>query len=103
MVQVRVGALPWRSDREGVEALLRDRAPEARGLARPPSLAREQYARFRPGTLLLYRHDTWHRGTPLRPGGMRLAQNFTFRRSESEWISTLHVGWAWGGWIGARG
>ncbi len=29
------------------------------------------------------------------PGTLRLVQNITFRRAASEWISTLHVGWAW--------
>ena len=34
---------------------------------------------------------------------MRLAQNFTFRRAESEWISTLHAGWAWRPYRRSRG
>lgn len=50
---------------------------------------------YRPGSVLFYRHDTWHRGTPLRPGSRRLAQNLTFRRAGSEWVSTVHTGWAW--------
>jgi hypothetical protein len=39
---------------------------------------------------LLYRHDTWHRGTPLKrqaeggPGIVRFAQNLTFRKRSSE-------------------
>ena len=90
------GALPWRNDRENVEALLREEAPEVARWRATHLYPREHRARYRPGTLLLYRHDTWHRGTPLRPGCLRLAQNFTFRRPESEWISTLHAGWAWG-------
>ena len=45
--------------------------------------------------MLFYRHDTWHRGTPLEPGALRLAHNITYRRAECEWISTLHEGWAW--------
>jgi hypothetical protein len=45
--------------------------------------------------VLLYRHDVWHRGTPMLPGALRIAQNLTFRRADCEWISTLHTGWAW--------
>jgi hypothetical protein len=56
---------------------------------------RERRAAYRFGSVLFYRHDTWHRGTPLKPGAMRLAQNLTFRRAGSDWISTLHAGWAW--------
>jgi len=89
------GGLPWRNDREHVETLLRERAPEVAEWRATHLYPREQRVRYRPGTRLLYRHDTWHRGTPLRPGCLRLAQNFTFRYPDSEWISTLHAGWAW--------
>ncbi len=56
---------------------------------------RETRTDFRRGDLLLYRHDTWHRGTPLAPGSRRLVHNLTYRKAASEWISTLHTGWAW--------
>jgi ectoine hydroxylase-related dioxygenase (phytanoyl-CoA dioxygenase family) len=56
---------------------------------------RERYAAFKPGDVLFYRHDTWHRGTPMKSDTLRLVQNITFRRADCEWISTLHVGWAW--------
>ena len=56
---------------------------------------REAYVDFRQGDILLYRHDTWHRGTPLKPGTRRLAQNMTFRVADAEWVSTLHPGWSW--------
>ena len=56
---------------------------------------RERRARYRVGSVLFYRHDTWHRGTPMKEGALRLVQNITYRRVECEWISTLHVGWAW--------
>lgn len=67
-----------------------ERADWRRGL-----YARERHARFAPGDVLLYRHDTWHRGTPLEPGALRLALNVTYRAAVAEWISTLHTGWAW--------
>ena len=56
---------------------------------------REQHVRYKPGDVLFYRHDTWHRGTPMVTGALRLVHNLTFRRAECEWLSTLHVGWAW--------
>ncbi len=31
----------------------------------------------------------------MKPGALRLVHNMTFRRAEADWISTLHVGWAW--------
>jgi hypothetical protein len=57
--------------------------------------ARERRVHFKPGDVLLYRHDTWHRGTPLLPGRRRLVHNITYRKADAEWISVLHVGWAW--------
>ena len=57
---------------------------------------REKYVKYKFGSVLLYRHDTWHRGTPLKHGCLRLVINCTFRKADSEWISTLHQGWAWG-------
>jgi len=90
-----VGALEWLNDRASAESYLRDRAPEVARFRAEQLYSREVYTHYRVGTVLLYRHDTWHRGTPLRPGTMRLAQNLTFRKAASEWVSVLHPGWAW--------
>jgi hypothetical protein len=90
-----VGALEWLNDRESAEAYLHKHAPEVARFRAEQLYPREVHARYRFGTMLLYRHDTWHRGTPLRPGTMRLAQNLTFRKAGSEWVSVLHPGWAW--------
>ena len=90
-----VGALHWVNDREQAEAYLREEAPEIAAFRTEHLYPRERYVRYRFGTVLLYRHDTWHRGTPLRPGALRLVQNMTFRKAPSEWISVLHSGWAW--------
>ncbi len=90
-----VGALRWVNDRERAEAELRLSAPEIAAFRAEHLYPRERRARYRFGSALFYRHDLWHRGTPLAPGTLRLAQNLTFRRAESEWVSTLHSGWAW--------
>lgn len=90
-----VGALDWVNDRASAEAYLERKAPEiARWRARH-LYPREVEARHRRGSVLFYRHDTWHRGTPVAPGAVRFAQNLTFRKAGSEWISVLHPGWAW--------
>ncbi len=89
-----VGELDYVNDKASAEAYLQKARPEAVAL-REQLYAREQYVSYRPGTLLLYRHDTWHRGTPMLPGALRMAHNLSFRRAECEWISTVHTGWAW--------
>ena len=89
-----IADLDYVNDKERAEAYF---AAERPALAdwRAMLYQRERYVRFKPGDVLFYRHDTWHRGTPMKPGTLRLVQNLTFRRADCEWISTLHVGWAW--------
>ncbi|MGH1487852.1 MAG: phytanoyl-CoA dioxygenase family protein [Acidimicrobiales bacterium] len=89
-----IGDLDWLNDRSAAESYLAEVRPEIAGW-RQALYDREQLVRFKPGSVLLYRHDTWHRGTPLKPGGFRLAHNITYRRADCEWISTLHSGWSW--------
>jgi ectoine hydroxylase-related dioxygenase (phytanoyl-CoA dioxygenase family) len=90
-----VAGFEWINDRASAEAYLEREAPEVARWRAEHLYPRELHARFRTGTALLYRHDTWHRGTPLEPGTMRAVHNLTFRKATSEWISTLHSGWAW--------
>lgn len=89
-----IGGLPWIDARAEAERYLASERPELAAF-RHRLYQREVHTDFRPGTVLLYRHDTWHRGTPLQPGARRLAQNLTFRRADATWIDTLHRGWSW--------
>lgn len=89
-----VGAHEWINARGAAEARLAAVDPEAAAL-RARLYAREVPVAYAPGDVLLYRHDVWHRGTPVRPGATRVAHNLTFRRADAEWVSTLHAGWAW--------
>ena len=90
-----VAGLQWMNDRVSSEQYLNQAAPPIASFRADHLYSREQAVRYRPGTVLLYRHDTWHRGTPLKPGALRVVMNLTFRDVASEWISTLHQGWAW--------
>ena len=89
-----VSDIPWINDRKRAEAWFMQNRPAVAEFRRE-LYEREVYAKYREGSVLLYRHDTWHRGTSLLPGALRLAQNLTFRRADASWISTLHPGWAW--------
>ena len=90
-----VGSVVWQNDRAATEDALRKDFPEMARFREEHLYAREVEARYRMGTVLFYRHDTWHRGRPLREGTRRLAQNMTFRKASSEWVSVLQPGWAW--------
>ena len=49
----------------------------------------EQAVEYRPGTALLYRMDTFHRGTPVRPGGARrLTNHCVIKRATAEWMGS---------------
>ena len=89
-----IGTLDYVNDKASAETYLADEHPELADW-RASLYARERYVDFRRGDVLFYRHDTWHRGTPMIPGTLRLVHNLTFRRADCEWISTLHKGWAW--------
>ena len=89
-----IGDLDWINDRTHAEAYFARQRPHLAAW-RANLYARERRVHFAPGDVLLYRHDLWHRGTPLRHGRLRLAHNITYRKASAEWISTLHVGWAW--------
>ena len=90
-----VGDVEWVNDRSEAERLLNQVAPDVQRFRAEHLYPRERRVRFGLGTALFYRHDTWHRGTPLVPGKRRLVHNLTFRKAASEWISVLHPGWAW--------
>ena len=90
-----VGAFEWVNDRSHAERYLEQTDPEVAAWRLDHLYAREERVRYHRGSVLLYRHDTWHRGTPVRPGATRVAHNLTFRAAASEWVSTLHPGWAW--------
>ena len=89
-----VAELDYVNDRPSAERYLRSVRPEA-ARWRETLYQREVLSAFAPGDVLLYRHDTWHRGTPLEPGTLRLAHNLTYRHADAEWIATLHKGWSW--------
>ncbi len=89
-----IGDLRYINDRQAAEDYFAEARPE-RAAFRQKLYAREVTAQFSKGDILFYRHDAWHRGTPMIPGTLRLVVNLTYRKAEAEWISTLHVGWAW--------
>jgi hypothetical protein len=55
---------------------------------------REVPVKFKKGTVLLYRHDVFHRGTPIKPGQFRVVQNLVYRKKECEWVHTWNAGFA---------
>ena len=88
-----MGEIPWFNDREYAEEYLSCHHPEAFEF-RKELYAREKHVDYRKGSVLLYRHDVWHRGTSVKPNTCRFAQNLVYKRSECEWLTTWNFGWA---------
>ena len=62
------GLLQWKNNKNCAEEYLQQVAPLIADFRASNLYPREKYARFGVGSVLIYRHDTWHRGTELIPG-----------------------------------
>eukprot|EP01060_Flectonema_neradi_P026272 TRINITY_DN35165_c0_g1_i1.p1 TRINITY_DN35165_c0_g1~~TRINITY_DN35165_c0_g1_i1.p1 ORF type:complete len:353 (+),score=47.97 TRINITY_DN35165_c0_g1_i1:47-1060(+) len=87
------GSLPWKNDRKCAEAMVEAASPEMASF-RSGLYDQEYYANFKVGSVLFYRHDTWHRGTPLKTGTDRIVCNMVFKKSNTPWVNTWNSGWA---------
>jgi len=87
------GQIPWMNNREYTENYVAKEDPKL-AANRATLYSREVHAKFRTGSVLLYRHDTWHRGTPLIEGKTRWAMNMVFKKPNTDWFTHWHEGWA---------
>lgn len=88
------GFVAWINDKESAEEYYRVNDPAIHEF-RQILYAREKYANFSKGSLLIYRHDLWHRGTPLAvEGSTRIVLNLSFRRQDAPWFQHWAHGWA---------
>jgi hypothetical protein len=90
-----VGDLDYINDRLQAEAYMAEHDSRGATFRAENLYPREEVAKYRFGSVLLYRHDTWHRGRPVKPDTLRLVQNLTFTKSDREWLSPLHSAWSW--------
>ncbi len=79
------GKLRWMNNRQSVEKYILEKDRKMYTF-RQTLYSREKYVYFEPGTILFYRYDTWHRGTPLKTGKTRFVQNMAFIRDDAEWV-----------------
>ena len=84
---------PFFNDRHTVEQWFKQNDPDAYEI-RESLYEREQVVQFKPGTILFYRHDIWHRGTPVAPGKLRRVHNLAWRRANARGWSNWNEGWA---------
>ena len=88
-----IGGIPYKNDRDSCESWMKENRPDMFEFRRR-LYEREIPVKFKRGTVLLYRHDVFHRGTPIKPNTFRIVQNLVFRRHDADWITTWNHGFA---------
>ena len=85
--------IPFFNDRVTVESWFKENDPDAYAL-RQQLYEREKVVQFKPGTILFYRHDLWHRGRPLEAGKLRRVHNLAWKRADARGICNWNEGFA---------
>ena len=79
------GTLRWINDRQKAENYVSEQDAKMYNF-RKALYEREKFVFFEPGTILFYRYDLWHRGTPMKEGKTRWIQNMAFCRDDAQWV-----------------
>ena len=87
-----ISGLPFVNDRIIAEKMLSS-VPESSEI-RSQCYSREIVPTFRIGDVLMYRLNTWHRGTPVLPGKVRYTHNLLFKRADNTDIQIWNRGMA---------
>ena len=77
--------LPFINPRDAAEKMMAKMAPESAEL-RQQCYDRECVPTFRPGDVLFYRMDSWHRGTPVLDGAVRYVHNLAWKKADAKGI-----------------
>lgn len=87
-----IGKYKWYNDKETVENEFK-KYPDIYKF-RQNLYNREIKIKYKPGTILFYRHDLWHRGTPVNLNTTRYIHNIGFKKANCDWITSWNYGWA---------
>jgi hypothetical protein len=88
------GKHPWINDRTTTENYFKEQDPTIYEF-RQKLYAKEKYVKFCKGTILLYRLDVYHRGTPIKEDATRIVMNLGYKKSHCSWITNWHKGWSY--------
>ncbi len=84
--------LIWTNAKKKAEARLEQTHPDIAEFRAKHLYGREIKIPFKRGSILFYRLDTWHRGTPVIPGQHRRVHNLVYRRAGCDWINSWNAG-----------
>ncbi len=88
-----VGPHPWINDRRSAEEYFLKNDPEIHSF-RSKLYDKEKVVHYRMGTVLVYRLDVWHRGTPMKPNSTRIVINLAYKKANAPWLTNWEAGWA---------
>jgi len=80
-----ISTIPWFNDKTHSEDYLKKHFSKTYEL-RNELYKREKKIRYTKGTILFYRLDTWHRGTPVNNNKLRYIHNLVFKKKSATWI-----------------
>ena len=83
-----ISGIPFANDRETAEKLMDPLSKKIR----QQCYDREIIPTYNLGDVLLYRLDTWHRGTPVKPGKVRYTHNLLWKRADNTDIQVWNKG-----------
>lgn len=86
------GDMLWINDRTHAETNLQENRPDVHKFRQEHLYPREQKVGYQFGTVLFYRHDVWHRGTPLFPGATRRTHNLVYKKAGCDWVNHWNTG-----------
>lgn len=86
-----VSGHPFINNKEFAEKYFKDNHPEIYEF-RTKLYEREMIGNYTVGTILFYRLDLWHRGTPVNLHKIRRVQNLEFKKAGYDWITSWNSG-----------
>ena len=92
-----VGGRPFINNRAAAEIMMMERGED-----RSELYEREIMNPFKVGDVLFYRHDVWHRGTPVKPGKTRWVVNLGWAKTDAHYVLNWGTGLArkmYSGWL----
>jgi hypothetical protein len=88
-----IGSRRFHNDRSHAEAYMREKDPHG-WMLRQLLYERELQLSPEAGSVLWYRHDVWHRGTPVKKGAVRYVVNMAWRRADAPGICCWNAGFS---------
>ena len=84
--------LHWMNAKAKVEATLAKSHPDVAEFRAAHLYPREELKSYSKGSILFYRMDVWHRGTPVTHGKVRYVHNLVYKKAHCDWITSWNNG-----------